>query len=140
MNYDVIPGELERTGLLASDLAAMVSKEFKGKRVLFLADCCHSGGLARAAEALAKSGIQAASLTSADATATSTVNWTFTQTVIDALEGTPFADKNGDGVLSLEEYTAGLAKKENAEERFKNFDTNHDGVLSEEEFIKAGKP
>jgi hypothetical protein len=103
MNYDVIPAEPERTGLLASDLAAMVGKDFKGKRVLFLADCCYSGGMAKAAETLAKSGLQAASLTSADTTVASTGNWTFTQTVIDALEGSAMADKNGDGVITLDE-------------------------------------
>jgi hypothetical protein len=103
MNYDVIPSDLERTGLLASDLAAMVGKDFKGKRVLFLADCCYSGGMAKAAETLAKSGLQAASLTSADSTVASTGNWTFTQTVIDALEGSALADKNGDGVITLDE-------------------------------------
>jgi hypothetical protein len=103
MNYDVIPGEPQRTGLLASDLAAMISKDFKGKRVLLLADCCYSGGLAKAAETLGKSGLQAASLTSADTTVVSTGNWTFTQTVIDALEGSALADKNGDGIITLDE-------------------------------------
>jgi N-acetylgalactosamine-6-sulfatase len=49
-------------------------------------------------------------------------------------------DKDGDGKLSFEEYKAGLGKKEDAEQRFKNFDTNHDAVLSEEEFVRAGKP
>jgi hypothetical protein len=103
MNYDVIPAEPERTGLLASDLATMVGKDFKGKRVLFLADCCYSGGMARAAKMLAKSGFQAASLTSADTTVVSTGNWTFTQTVIDALNGSTLADTNGDGVITLDE-------------------------------------
>jgi N-acetylgalactosamine-6-sulfatase len=47
-------------------------------------------------------------------------------------------DKNSNGQLSLEEYTAGLAKKENAEQRFKSFDANRDGTLTKEEFIQAG--
>jgi N-acetylgalactosamine-6-sulfatase len=49
-------------------------------------------------------------------------------------------DKDGDGKLSFEEYKAGLGKKDDAEQRFKNFDANHDGVLSEEEFVRTGKP
>jgi N-acetylgalactosamine-6-sulfatase len=49
-------------------------------------------------------------------------------------------DKDGDGQLVLEEYRGGLGKKDNAEQRFMNFDANRDGVLVEGEFIKAGKP
>ena len=49
-------------------------------------------------------------------------------------------DKDRDGKLSLNEYTAGLANKGDAGQRFKSFDTSKDGSLSEEEFVKAGKP
>ena len=49
-------------------------------------------------------------------------------------------DKDGDGRLPFEEYGAGLAKKEDAELQFRNFDTNHDGDLSEEELVRDGKP
>lgn len=45
-------------------------------------------------------------------------------------------DKNSDGFLSLDEYTNGLAQKENAPQRFKNFDKNSDGKVSTEEFVK----
>ena len=44
-------------------------------------------------------------------------------------------DKNGDGFLSLEEYTNGLSRKEDAPQRFKNFDKNTDGKVSVEEFV-----
>lgn len=44
-------------------------------------------------------------------------------------------DKNADSILTLEEYTEGLANKENAGQRFKNFDKNQDGRLSREEFV-----
>ena len=47
---------------------------------------------------------------------------------------------NQDGVLSLEEYKAGLKNPSDAEERFKRFDKNGDGVLSREEFVNpSGK-
>lgn len=44
-------------------------------------------------------------------------------------------DKNSDGVLTLDEYTALIHDKDNAATRFKNFDKNQDGLLSGEEFI-----
>lgn len=50
-------------------------------------------------------------------------------------------DTNKDGVLTLEEFKAGLETKvlENAEKRFKKLDTDSDGKLSLDEF-KAGRP
>lgn len=48
-------------------------------------------------------------------------------------------DKNRDGFLTLEEYRNGLAKKEKAEGRFKNFDTSGDGKLTREEFVGSTK-
>lgn len=44
-------------------------------------------------------------------------------------------DRNRDGQLTLSEYRDGLSSKANAEQRFNNFDTNQDGVLSREEFV-----
>lgn len=44
-------------------------------------------------------------------------------------------DKNNDSILTLEEYTNGLAKKDDASKRFKNFDQNGDGKLSASEFV-----
>ncbi len=43
-------------------------------------------------------------------------------------------DKNADNILTLEEYSQGLSKNENAAQRFKNFDKNQDG-RSREEFV-----
>jgi N-acetylgalactosamine-6-sulfatase len=45
-------------------------------------------------------------------------------------------DKNGNSLLSFEEYNQGLAKKDNAPTRFKNFDRNSDGNVSEAEFVE----
>ncbi len=44
-------------------------------------------------------------------------------------------DNNRDGFLTLEEYRNGLAKKDDAEKRFKNFDKDSDKKLTREEFI-----
>jgi Ca2+-binding EF-hand superfamily protein len=46
-------------------------------------------------------------------------------------------DKNSDGILTLEEYTNGLAKKDDAPKRFQAFDMNSDGKLTREEFVGA---
>lgn len=43
-------------------------------------------------------------------------------------------DKNGDGQLSFQEYTTGLAQPDGPE-RFKRFDSNGDGILTREEFV-----
>lgn len=44
-------------------------------------------------------------------------------------------DTNGDGLLSLEEYTAGLTNRTNARQRFENFDADSDGTLTRIEFV-----
>ena len=48
-------------------------------------------------------------------------------------------DKNTDNILTLEEYTSGLAKKEDAPKRFKAFDQDEDGKLTREEFVAPGR-
>ena len=48
-------------------------------------------------------------------------------------------DKNTDGILTLEEYTNGLAKKDDAPKRFQTFDKNSDGKLTREEFVKISQ-
>lgn len=116
-NYDLRPNQPERTGLTGSDLAKMLKDNFKGKRVLLLADCCYSGGLAKVAEELHAAGYEAANLTSANDSTISTGNWTFTQTVIDALTGDTFADANGDGVVTLDELANDVKRSMEALER-----------------------
>jgi N-acetylgalactosamine-6-sulfatase len=46
-------------------------------------------------------------------------------------------DKDKDEVLTLEEYTNGLAQKEKAPQRFKSFDKDGNGKLTREEFVGA---
>ncbi|GAB6164146.1 sulfatase-like hydrolase/transferase [Thermostilla marina] len=47
-------------------------------------------------------------------------------------------DTDRDGILTLDEYTAGLEGQSNLESRFRNFDRNGDGRLTREEFIRPG--
>jgi len=44
-------------------------------------------------------------------------------------------DTNHDGILTLEEYQAGLKGQDNLEARFQSFDKNGDGKLTREEFV-----
>jgi N-acetylgalactosamine-6-sulfatase len=48
-------------------------------------------------------------------------------------------DKNQDGLLTLEEFSSGLAKGVDFKQRFELFDTNHDERLTKDEFVKMGK-
>ena len=109
------PGFLENYDCAAkgsfniSAITAAVKQQFQGRNVLLLADCCNSGGLGDVAKDLAVAGFQAASLTSADVKVESTSNWTFTQTILDALNGNALFDGNHDGVISLGETAAEVA-------------------------------
>ena len=46
-------------------------------------------------------------------------------------------DTNQDGLLTLDEYKAGLKGESNLEDRFNRFDKNGDGKLTREEFVIA---
>jgi len=46
-------------------------------------------------------------------------------------------DTNQDGILTLDEYKAGLKGQSNLEARFQNFDKSGDGRLTREEFVGA---
>ncbi len=69
---------------------------------MLTADCCHSGALAVAA-AQRTGRIGYGVLTSAYATSSSTGNWTFTQCLVDLLNGSPLLDENGDGKITFAE-------------------------------------
>jgi N-acetylgalactosamine-6-sulfatase len=45
-------------------------------------------------------------------------------------------DTNRDGLLTLDEYQAGLKGQDNLEARFKSFDQNGDGKLTRDEFVR----
>jgi hypothetical protein len=102
-NYELNPRKVKETGWSLKELGDTLAREFKGKRVLLCADCCYSGGLEVVVDRLAADGIPAALLTSASSANTSTNNWTFTQSLIDGLNGEPLLDANGDGHITLGE-------------------------------------
>ncbi len=100
--YDAAPKKPERE-LSMSRIRDVIVTAFGGDEVLLLADCCYSGGLSDVARALGESGKRSLALTSAESSNTSTENWTFTQTVIDALRGEALFDHDCDGVVALSE-------------------------------------
>ena len=71
-----------------------------------MADCCYSGSLKNVVKKIGGRGTGAVSITSAEASNASTGNWTFTQTIIDCLRGSPLADRNKDGKISIGEIGA----------------------------------
>ncbi|MFO0747141.1 MAG: caspase family protein [Myxococcota bacterium] len=107
---DAVAEHLDRTGLHAADLVPLFALRGPKDRVLLLSDACTSGDLAAIALSLSMLGVPTASLTSAAAQSESTGNWTYSQTLIDALRGAPLLDADGDGTITLAEV-AGEAKE-----------------------------
>jgi len=98
-----------REGFNVSEITVAVKKLFKGRNILLMADCCHSGGLGVVANDLAAAGFRAASLTSADVTVISIGDWTFSQTLLAALNGDVVFDEDHDGFVTLGEAAAEVA-------------------------------
>lgn len=89
-------------GWSVKSIAATIDRYFKGQRAILSADCCYSGSLADSIKN--KRGlIQYAALTSSSAREVSTGHWTFSQCLLDALNGEPFVDANADGAITLGE-------------------------------------
>lgn len=99
--------ESGKNALYLDRIGRAIDEKFAGVRVVLMADCCYSGALRETADQLSR--FDALVLTSADASNTSTENWTFTQTVIDGLTGDALADANGDGSVSLGELAGEVA-------------------------------
>lgn len=102
-NYDISSKNARSTGLSSNDIFNAINNNFKGRNVILMADCCYSGALVSVAQKLSKSGKNAIALTSAAASNYSTANWTFTQAIIDGLNGSSLVDTNKDSNISLSE-------------------------------------
>lgn len=93
-------------GLLASDRILYHDElpelfdGFRGGTVLLAADCCFSGALANVGATLHTRGIPTGVLASIDGSI-STLQWTFTRSLIDAFAGRGFVDHDRDGHVSL---------------------------------------
>jgi hypothetical protein len=78
-----------------------VAQHFRGRQVIYTADCCHSGCLVVQSSQHAQKG--AAALTSSHVSSTSTGNWTFTRSLIRMLDGDAALDFSGDGKITFAE-------------------------------------
>lgn len=103
---DTRVADLDRTGLHAQDLLPLFLTRGPKDHVLLVSDACTSGDLTHIGIALSLFGVPTASLTSAASQSESTGNWTFTQTLIDALRGRALIDADGDGQVTLSELAA----------------------------------
>jgi len=91
------------TSIALDRVEKTIAKSFAGGKVLLFADCCYSGGLLEVAKSLEKKGFEAAAVTSAEASNLSSGNWTFSQSLIDAIDGDGMTDHDKSGTISLGE-------------------------------------
>ena len=94
-------------GWSTASVVKEIEKNFKGSRAFLTADSCYSGSLAEQARRTNHQ-ISYAVLTSASAGELSTENWTFTEMLLAGLTGKPYADINGDGMVTLREVAEGV--------------------------------
>lgn len=105
-NYDISSWYPESTGFNIDYIGDTFINVFKGNSVLFMADCCQSGGLVEQAQKFGDRGIKASAITSCAAANWSTGNWTFTQKIIDGLNGDAYENLDGDGAITFSEMIA----------------------------------
>lgn len=79
-----------------------IERNFRGTQALITVDCCHSGEIALDA-AKRQGRIHYGVLTSSQASAKSTGNWTFTQCLVDLLRGKAQLDFDRDGAITFAE-------------------------------------
>jgi len=103
---DTDTARLEATGLHAKALVPLFALRGATDRVILWSDACTSGDLGAVAWSLGALGVPTVALTSAASQSESTGNWTFSQTLIDALRGRALFDTDADGRLTLGELVA----------------------------------
>lgn len=117
------PYDCKKGGTLSvKEIAARIAKNFKGNRVILLADCCYSGGLSEAAGILQKSGKAALVLASVVSSSTSTGAWTFTDSLVDVFSGKIAGGSAGIGIAEAAEYL--LENMRNADAQLANIEKN----------------
>jgi hypothetical protein len=105
-NYDY--NSKTGNGFTVASLSDKINSLFKGKQVWLLADCCYSGALLHEGKELGASGKEAIVFTSSSSSNISTGNWTFTQTLLDCMNGRPICDRNTDKKITIAEVKAEL--------------------------------
>ena len=79
-----------------------IERSFKGSQAIIAMDNCYSGAMATAVKSKPRR-VSYAVMTSSLASQESTGNWTFTEALISAFRGDPFADDNKDGKITFAE-------------------------------------
>ncbi|MDP2922181.1 MAG: caspase family protein [Candidatus Omnitrophota bacterium] len=117
LNYDYNPIISPiLTAFMLDNIAKILKENFKGREAILTADCCYSGTLNQIADELSEAGIETLVLSSASASNISTGAWTFTQSLVEILKGTPLMvlTQNDITVKNAAEYiTYNMAYEEN---------------------------
>jgi len=100
-NYDAC--KTDESAWNVATIFKTIQNRFHGDRAVMIGDCCHSGAMYDEAGRNAAGRVSFACLTSSYSHNLSTGNWTFTDSVLQALSGTPAADTNNDAVVQLHE-------------------------------------
>jgi Caspase domain len=123
LEYDLYFCHPESDSLTLQDLYESIEDNFNGYHVLLMADCCHSGNIARFAATI-DSEYYYAGLASALAENTSTGAWTFTDCILEAFRGNAMLDTDENNTISLREL-AQYAKQEMREQESQKSDFGH---------------
>lgn len=109
-NSDISYAHPDETGFNLNFFTEQFLPLFEGNSILLMGDCCKSGGLNAIAETFGATGKQAVALSSCYYTDWSTGNWTFTQKVIDAIQGDGLIDADADGSITLNDMIDGITQ------------------------------